>query len=274
MSTPDNHDQGAGLVDAIADLAPDPQILVVEPDKQAYLITPKDAQATPIDLEALQPHPARPRNTVHPSTVGDLIKYTTRHVDGCTTIWVDADSRTVTAILNDHDPSARPGWGDHRAVLKLTTTPEWDHWAGSDQCSLTQLEFAEHIEDGYNELVDPDAATMLELAQDLEGSAGGSFKSRQRLSDGSIGVQFDHDVTITGGGSDQVAFPDRLELRLCPLIGEDPVAMTARLRVRVNAGKLTITYKLDRPQQVIRTACDLIVEQLREEFAHVYLGRP
>lgn len=279
---PTTLDTSAGAVDAIAALAPKPQLIelpsVVE--RHAVLVTPNGVRVEHIDLQAYEDQPARPANTVRPATVAALRAYAKRYYcSDLTTVWVDADTLTITAILNDHSGDVDPdvngaGWRDHRAVLKLTTTPEWKHWTKLDQQLVSQVDFAQHIEDGYAEIVKPDAATMLEIAQSIDASSSGTFKSRQRLKDGGVEFVYDDQVTATAGGTRKLEIPDTFELLLSPLVGEDPVAMTARLRFRISAGKLVLGYRLDRPHQVLSDACDLIVETLRGDFEHVYLGRP
>lgn len=271
-----------GEVAAIADLAPKPQLLTVKDDQLGYLVVPSGVTAEQVDLSVYNEFPDRPKNTVRPKTVQALRDYVARHYGrDRTTVWVDVDTTTVTAILNDHvgtagDDGVDPGadWRDHRAVLKLRTTPEWDFWVSKDGEPLSQLEFAEHIEEGYREIVSPDAASMLEIAQSIEASIDGSFKSKQRLTNGNVNLVYEENVTATAGGSQQIEIPEKFELLLSPLVGEDAVAMTARLRYRIAGGRLSLGYKLERPHDVLSAACDLIVETLSGDVAHVYLGTP
>lgn len=63
-----------------------------------------------------------------------------------------------------------------------------------------------------------------------------------------------------------------LKLALSPFIGEDRYAVIARLRYRLSGGRLTLGYKLDRPELVQRDALEKIAEALKEKFPLTYIG--
>src|SRR5207237_7862330 len=171
----------------------------LDPDAIVSQIVPEGARWEVKDLEQYLERPRRAAGTVELQERAELVRYVERHDDvDSTTLWVDAEGLAVTAILNDHEGGAgsetrapgNPAWGDHRAELKLKHTPEWEHWLRADKKLLSQADFAEHIDAGLKEIVTPEGATMLEIAQSIEGSVSAEFKSAKRLRDGNVQIEY------------------------------------------------------------------------------------
>lgn len=249
---------------------------VLEPDRLYHRVVPEGARGEVIDLERYLPAPRRARGHVRLQTVDDLVRYVQRHDDpGSTTIWVDMDAHLVVAVLNDHTQDGAQ-WGDHRATLALKATDEWRHWTSRDGKLLAQEDFAEHIEDGLAEIVLPDGATMLEIAQSIQGTTKAEFQSAHRLADGAIGIKYVEEQTAAAGTKGELEIPERFELAIAPFLGEEPYRVRARLRYRIRSGSLTIGYRLDRPSDVIRDAIDQIATRLHGQFegGRVFIGTP
>jgi uncharacterized protein YfdQ (DUF2303 family) len=225
-------------------------------------------------LERRGERPARTKGVVRLTTVDELAKFVDEFYDAArTTLWLDEEAEKVVAVLNDATPEGA-GWGDHRAHVSLQHTPEWEHWLGLDNRLVSQEAFADHIEEGLPEIVSPDGADLLELAQSFHATTEATFRSARRLSSGEVRFQYDENVQASAGVAGDMAIPDTFELRVAPFIGDEPLAMTARLRYRLHGGKLDIGYRLMRPEQVVRDSLDLMAERLRSRFARVYLGEP
>jgi uncharacterized protein YfdQ (DUF2303 family) len=226
---------------------------------------------------------ATPRARRGPFTVYDvdsLVAYTKRHADpAATATWVDMTSNAIVSVLNDHgttdEAGADPRWGDHQAVMPLKTTPEWDHWTKHDGDLVGQEAFAEHIEDGVREIVTPDAASMLEIAQTFHAHTDAQFRQATRLASGQVNLRYDEETTARAGTNGEMEVPSVFTLGISPFLGEQPYEVTARLRFRVSGGTLRIGYKLDRPEQILRDAMLAIAERLRGELdTPVFIGRP
>lgn len=231
-------------------------------------------QLIELDLEKYALMPRRAQGTYRPATVEALVAVIERHHSAdTTTIWVHPTSGKIVAVFNDAS-TTRPGFRDHSARLILTPTKEWTHWASQDGMLLGQATFAEHIEDGLPEIVSPPAADMLELAQTMQATFGAEFRSAIRLQDGSVQTVYNEQLDAAAGKSGQMTIPSTFSLAIAPFLGEQPYAVTARLRYRLNSGKLTIGYRLERPEQVVRDALDTIAAELSAKFAAVYIGDP
>jgi uncharacterized protein YfdQ (DUF2303 family) len=237
-------------------------------------VIPKDGRLEIPDLAAWRQHPMRKRGTYHPATVDALLDYIEMHHSAeATTIWIDQRAGMVEAVLNDNEQN-EANWADHRALLELTPSPEWNYWTLNDQKMLTQEDFAEHLEGGLEEIIEPDGAQMLEIASSFHATSGATFRSAIRLSSGEQQLQYDETVTAGAGTRGDMTVPSRFMLALSPFVGEDPYKLVARLRFRVTGGTLRLGYWLDRPDRARRDALEQIAEQIKTRFPNVYAGTP
>lgn len=243
---------------------------------------PAGAQHKVIDLEQYELAPRRTKGVYSPHTVADLLRFAEAQdaapVDptdgaGTTTAWVDLEAFRVEVVFNDAKPG-EPAWRDHRALLQLKHTPEWKHWVSQSGEYLDQLAFAEHLEDGIAEIIDPDAATMLEIAQSFHASRDVTFKSGQRLASGEVKFVNDEEITATAGKDGDIEVPQTFELAIAPFVGEAAYKINARLRYRFTPQGLKIGYTLDRPERVLRDALEQIQQRIADSSLPTYLGRP
>lgn len=246
---------------------------------QLYSIAlPNGGTHTIIDTERYSNKPSRQKGTYRPATVDALVRVIERYQDKDeSTLWVHPDSGRIVAVFNDNDGTNHDsGWRDHRAELQLRPTPEWRHWLSKDGMQQSQQMFAEHIEDGLTEIVSPDAADMLELAQTIEATHGANFRSAIRLDSGQIQARYEETIDAKAGQSGQLTIPTEFQLAIAPFVGENPYKVLARFRYRLAAGKLTMGYKLERPDDVLRDALAKIAERLSTHFGDlpVLIGEP
>ncbi len=235
-------------------------------------VIPADAELAIPDLSAWREFPTRKTGVYQPATVEAFTAYVKGHHDpDGTTVWVHPTSGLVTAILDDNTAES-PQWGQHQARLQLQVTPEWTYWAGNDGEMLGQEAFAEHIEGGLEEIVEPDAATMLEIAQTFHATTSAAFRSSTRLVSGEQRLQYDEEIKANAGAAGDLTVPTALLLAIAPFVGEDRYKIAARLRFRLNQGKLTLGYRLDRPESVKRDALEGVAERLGKEFPLTYSG--
>src|SRR5690349_5150756 len=172
--------EGLAAVIAAAERAVEPH--EIDPSK-VYRVGSPDGEL--LDLEYVLEHPRRPAGEYRLATVESFTDLVDRFGGDGLTIWIDPDVRQVEAVFNDN-ASGQPGWADFRAVLPLAATTEWRHWTDGDGRMMDQEAFAEHIEEGVKELVEPDAATMLEIAQSIQATVNTEFRSARRVADGEI----------------------------------------------------------------------------------------
>lgn len=247
-------------------------VQTVNPNHPQIVVVPQGATVAALDLTAWREQPTRKTGVYQPATVDAFVAYVEQHADpDRATVWVHPTSGRVVAIIDDNAVT-EPGWRQHKAVLQLETTPEWDHWAGRDGEMCGQETFAEHIEIGMTDIEEPDGADVLELAQTFYATSSSVFRQATRLQSGATQFQYDEEVKASAGVSGRMEIPQVIKLGIAPFIGEHAYAVIARLRYRLTGGHLQLGYKLDRPELVKRDAIEQIAEKLAGTFPLTYVG--
>jgi uncharacterized protein YfdQ (DUF2303 family) len=244
--------------------------------RTAHLVIPegcKHVDLTPL-LEKASPEPQRKRGTVQFSELASFNLYVVDQGDPVHTyIYADADSRTLTAVLNDQVKGrAAAGWRDFRAVYTAELSREFATWQAHDRKVMEQEEFAIFLEDNIADIVDPAGETMLQVASSLQAKTEVQFASHKRLDNGQ--VQFLYNETTearAAGGSLEVPREFALGVRLFK--NGDGYRVRARLKYRLHSGKLKFWYELERPENAIEDAFKAYIDQAREHGFTVLLGK-
>lgn len=230
-------------------------------DIQAGLVVRvlKDGERIDVtDLEHTLGAPYGPRGTAVIWEPADFVSYVNRLADAATTVWANPDAAMITAVFDDHTDSHTGGWRRHRANLVVRRDPEWQAWLGRSGVLGSQEEFAEHLEDHYGSVVDPDAATMLEIATSFQAHRNSSFERGTRLQSGDVQLRYSDTTQATAGSRGHLDVPETFTVSVAPFLGVAPVDIKARLRYRITEGRLRIGYVLHRPDLAEREAFDRI----------------
>jgi uncharacterized protein YfdQ (DUF2303 family) len=211
-------------------------------------------------------HAARPQRieasvrVFDPASFGE---YYRQFSDADSRVFADEQKRSVVAVLDYH--AEEPRWGQHRLTLELRHSEEWMTWAGRNNKQMSQQEFSEFLEQSSMDIVDPNPASIVEIARDLQGTTEVEFGSGLRMQDGQVRFKYTEQTKTTVGAS-QITVPDSFTLGIPVFIGANPGRLKALLRHRCKEGKLTFWYTLIRPEQYIREAFtaarDLIASDL------------
>jgi len=238
------------------------------------VVLPPGHQHHVVDLERFQAAPRRHNERVDLHTQDALAAYVNRHKDERTMVYADLASSSIVAVLNG-STAGRPGWGDHRATLKLRPTRAWTHWAGRDGKIEGQSLFAEHIEVGVRQIVDPPAADMLELAENFHATVTAGFTKAERLADGQRAFKWQEEIDARAGSQGQITIPAQFTLMVAPFEGLREFEIKARLRYRLRDGKLTIGYSLVDPEDIREDAFASVLESFHSATVlPVLMGTP
>lgn len=213
------------------------------------------------NLEGFLPYPPRRRSDVLLRSVESFVDYVNLFKGPTSRLFANKTDTSVVAILDYHDPDGKSSWGENRATLGLTLSPEWKTWSGLSGRQMTQVQFAEFLEDHYPEIIDPDGATVLEAASTLEAKKTVSFKSAKRLSDGTS--QFEYSENIEGRKG-LLTVPTAFKLGLPVYENGELIEVHARLRYAIRDEHLTFTYLLNQPHRVLDTAFAQVLEEIEE----------
>lgn len=108
--------------------------------------------------------------------------------------------------------------------------------------------------------------TMLEVARDMEGKTDVSFGSAIRQSNGSVRFNYSEETKATVGAG-RIEVPEQFVISIPIHIGSARVSLTARLRYRINAGKLVLWYDLLRADVAEREGFAFIRESIETNLA-------
>jgi uncharacterized protein YfdQ (DUF2303 family) len=252
---------------------------------EVYAIRSKDSLAI-VDLttDRYRDEPRRKQGHVSVHDGHSLVEYVKKHGTFATEVYCDMLNYQIVAVLNagyeavaEDDAVGEAGWGDHRVSFAVARTPAWKEWSGNDGKTMAQVDFAEFIEDHLTDITSPAAADMLEVAQSIQATINTVFESSKRLSSGEAQFEYREEQTASAGKG-RLDIPTTIELALKPFEGSPPYKVEAHFRYRINAGRLSMSYKLVKPDDVIRDAFDGVVadvtEALGETGATVFVGIP
>lgn len=227
----------------------------------------------PLDIRGMLPKPPRKSGTFVFADRASFLAYVREHNEQSATSIYRHDGGTASdeyakldpprflAILNGHArDSGDAGHADHRAVLELHPSIEWEAWvaraANFNGGAFSQAGFAEFLEDHSRDVHEPDAATLVEVARKFSATRTIRFSQVQRIASGDVELTYAEETTATTGGANATAtVPERFKLGLRPWIGAEPYEVWARLKYRLDGnGNLTIRYDLERLDLVLETA--------------------
>lgn len=255
---------------AVADLTAlgsDPKPL----ERGALVLIQGDDRQEVVDLDAYSDHPRQTKATRTVRDAASFNRYVAKHgAADRTEVYADRDASTVTAVLDSHrgvtglsEQPERAGRQGHRLTLELRHTPAWNAWV-KNQGHRSQADFAEFVEEHAPEFVEPDAATMLEVAQTFQAKRGVEFSSATRLSSGEVQVAYAETDKVKVGGKGNLTFPERFVVGLQPYQGGESYRVTALLRYRLNGGVLTLGYTLLRVDLILETAFKDVLTEVDE----------
>ena len=187
------------------------------------------------------------------------------------TIYASLEPARFLCVFDDHlhasdlgegnqDVDMQADWRQFRAEFTLPASHEWRIWTGQNRKAMTQLQFAEHLQDNLPDVIAPSGAELLETALNFEAAQAGHFVSAQRLQDGSHNLVW---KTDNAGGT--VRVPEHITLSIPVFENEAPRELQARLRYRTKDSALSLWYELVRPHKVIEAA-------FRETWARIEEG--
>ena len=235
------------------------------------------------DTESFQLCPRRKAANVVLGDDAGFVVYLKRHgsLASCT-IWCEADYTNgkvnYTAILNDHQETDNgQKWRDHIAKFSPEKSVEWTRWTSKNKVFMTQVEFAEFIESNLADIASadgfPTGTSMLQMATGLEITQDSRIKSAIRLQSGGVRMEYVQDDNAETASSMEVF--SKFALGLPVFRGADAYQVEARLKYRLNSGKLTFWFELVRHDKVLEAAAKTLTASIQEKTGFpLYHGNP
>jgi uncharacterized protein YfdQ (DUF2303 family) len=176
-------------------------------------------------------------------------------------LFASCEASTLVAHLDYHAPG-KPSRGEHRATFKPVFDPAFDAWRKVHGKPVSQDFLCRFVEVHAREIVVPDAASMLEMASDLNMKVDIKYASKKNLQTGLVQVVY----TETSDGatsSGTLSLPKELTVKMPVFFGENPVEFQVALRLDVNKGE-PIKFILDivNYEYIVQEAFLLIAERI------------
>lgn len=222
------------------------------PHGDAYAIVP---HGNSLHYLVRPDEPPRRTGTVKLNDDGGFLEYWARQSDQGSYIYGSLQPAQFVAVLNEQQPN-KPDWRDHRAVLTLTHSQEWNTWSGMNRKSFDGNEaFATWLEDNLVDITAPDPAKFMDIALNFKVQQGQTFSKAVNLDNGMIDLTYANTVEASAGAG-KVSIPGTFTIRVPVWSGLDAVAyeVTARFRFTLLNGALKIRYELIRPHKVVEQA--------------------
>lgn len=233
-----------------------------------FLVVPEGHKVE--NLEALQRQPRRIRESISVTTIESFIAYVTKHKTGLAAIFANEEQRQLQAVLDYHGDASLPSWCTHKVGYTAKLSREATAWLGMDGKAMEQIALAEFIEEHIADVVAPAGADLLERALKLQFIQKAVFGSAVRLQSGEFQLQWS--VENQKG---TVELPEKIAIGIPVFHNGAAYRIEARLRYRLNEGKVTFTYKLIEPQRVLERAFADVVKKAIEgvgEGVQLYYG--
>ncbi|NED73339.1 DUF2303 family protein [Streptomyces sp. SID9944] len=255
-------DNAQTIVDTALRSAPPAEL---EPGKVYAFHTAGGIHKVDLTGDEYKDQPSRKTGTTTVRDAASFLAYWDKHHDDSSEVYADSDRLTITAVL-DANTAHSARWGGHRLHLALRETTAWKQWLRADGELMDQDAFAEFLEDHLPELLEPAAADMLEIAQSFQAAQKVDFQSATRLSSGQRQFQYVETTTAKAGQKGQLTVPETFVIGLVPFEGSEGYRLTARLRHRIGQTGLRLGYKLERPDEIRKTAFADVLKTVSEQI--------
>lgn len=217
-------------------------------------------------LEEFEAAPYRVRQNFVALDAEGFIDYFNLFRNDNSLIYGDQINRQFVAIIDHHEPAEgapKPKWGEHQARFTCPASEEWKVWEANNGKRMNQADFAAFLENNLPDIIEPDGATMLQIATTLEAKKNVNFASGIRLDNGQ--TQFVYEEEIQGSASKgTLAIPQIFKIGIKAFNGGSGYSIECRLRYRISSGQLSMWFEIVRPHKIIEDAFNETFTKIQE----------
>lgn len=220
-------------------------------------------------LDEWRDAPSRRTGTAKANTLESFIALTKRHQDSGSALFAETTwpNPKLTAVLDYSDGASFVRFGRHRIVYAFPLTEEFKVWVGQNAKPMEQEAFAAFLEEHSAELAAPmdgeiseferlfgekmaTPSEVVALSRHLEVFVAARAKQGVRLQTGERVVEFAEEHQNAKGES--IVVPGVFMVSVPAFVDGEAVRIPARLRYRVNGGKVLWFYQLYRWEFFLR----------------------
>lgn len=201
-------------------------------------------------LEKYLPGPVSLRRTLKTETVESFMDYYKKWHNPESELFASRGDVRVLGMLDEHKiASTYFSRCAHKVVYTCPLSREWDAWTRHDRRKMTQVEFAEFLEDRVLDVVEPPGADLMTLASQLRIIRKAAFGSSTVLATGEMSFAYSQE-NDTG----TVEIPAMITLALPVFMNGTNYKIQARFKYRLNDGVLSLWYELVDPEKYVDDA--------------------
>ncbi len=189
-----------------------------------------------------------------------LARYAQRYKSANSLMLADINASTIVVALDYHGPN-EPSNVDHVAFWQVQHSEEFRTWKNFCGKLHGQGDFVAFLEENVIDIIEPEPASMLELAKDFSANKTISFKSARRLDNGDRKLTYVEETGTSGG----IEIPQKIKLSMPIFFREEPVEFSAWFRYRINDGELKLGFDMLRMEPVLQAAFNSAVYRVSEE---------
>ena len=232
---------------------------------EVYLVPAVNGALTAIDTDSYSPVPRHKEAKRSVTDAASFVAYVNRHRDSRTEVYAHTNTSKVVAVIDSHDEAGeRAGWQKHRVSLDLEHSKQWLAWKEADGRLMPQDEFADFIDDQWNDVIDPEPARMIDIARTFQAHTKVTFESAIRDTSGDVKLSFVEDTNAKAGQKGDIEIPARIQLALRPYVGGPIYSIWANFRYRLRGGSVVLGFKLERPELILEAAFADIITEIRD----------
>jgi uncharacterized protein YfdQ (DUF2303 family) len=280
MSEETKNQQENLLQTAIANL-PKPQIYGDCDEKKPFALIWEKRNGS-YEIKSLNEFARQPRSAVEKMTcVKSFVEYVKTFRTKEMQIFAKFGQKKITAFFDylptpKNNASAKdlqPGNRLHSCEIEIKLSEKYERWKRICKKRIPQMDFAEFLDENFQDVMIPDGLTFKELALSLSAEINQSFESSRRLKDGASRGAWQVDVKIKSGAIEQLEIPERITLGIPIYDGGNAVELQARMRVRIDSGTAYFILMPNDWEEIEKTDFQNTIEKIEKELGlPIFIG--
>jgi len=213
-------------------------------------------------LESLQDAPNRVRERRCFRDTASLAKYLNRFQTPTSILFSAPTSQKITAVIDYHGSQDDPKHGDHSATFDAQWGSHYALWRKASGQTMSQVKAGLFLEERAIDVIEPDAASIMDMVMNFDALKKVTFKQSTRLHDGQRQFTYNEENEVRGN----VTLPERIKLRIPVFDGQEPDVFLVRVRYRIEDGSLMFSFEIHDQDDLERTAFERCEDSLIAEM--------
>jgi uncharacterized protein YfdQ (DUF2303 family) len=228
-----------------------------------YIVKPQGWTSEIVENEELDHTPPVVEGEQSVANTASFKAYFSRFADERSILFASRSRGVVRAELDYHLNAETPAPSKHALTRTFKKDRKFVAWKQRNGQQQTQAQFVEFLEDHLDDVRDPNQADLLRSIVQFKAFRTANCASAVDLSSGDVQFQFTQE---TKGVAGQAVLPERILIEVPVLEFERAWKIAARLKYRLNEGKLVFWFELIRIEDVEDEAFRTAVDDLSKEI--------